>query len=154
MTILFVLIALAAGAANPLQSGTNAQLNKQLGAPVWAAISVYVTGLLGVLIVQLFLRQPVPGVARGDGGEAVGVAGRSGEYCVDCGGPDAGAEDGIGCVYRADADGIAGDVGAAGSVWVGWVCAEVSVADADGGVRVDDCGCVDDRAGVSGRGHC
>ena len=60
MTILFVLIALAAGAANPLQSGTNAQLNKQLGAPVWAAISVYATGLLGVLVVQLFLRQPLP----------------------------------------------------------------------------------------------
>ena len=61
MTILFALIALAAGAANPLQSGTNAQLNKQLGSPVWAAISVYVTGLLGVLVLQLFLRQPVPG---------------------------------------------------------------------------------------------
>ncbi len=61
MTILFVLIALAAGAANPLQAGTNAQLNKQLGSPVWAAISVYVTGLLGVLVVQVFLRQPVPG---------------------------------------------------------------------------------------------
>ncbi len=60
MTILFVLIALAAGAANPLQSGANAQLNKQLGAPVWAAISVYATGLLGVLLVQLFLRHPLP----------------------------------------------------------------------------------------------
>lgn len=61
MTILFVLIALAAGAANPLQSGTNAQLNKQLGAPVWAAVWVYATGLLGVLLVQVFLREHLPG---------------------------------------------------------------------------------------------
>ena len=60
MTILFVLIALAAGAANPFQSGTNAELNKQIGQPVWAAIWVYATGLLGVLLVQLFLRQPLP----------------------------------------------------------------------------------------------
>ena len=60
MTILFVLIALAAGAANPLQSGVNAQLNKQLTQPVWAGIAVYATGLLGMLLVQVFLRQPVP----------------------------------------------------------------------------------------------
>ena len=62
MTILFVLIALAAGTANPFQSGTNAELNKGLGQPMWAAMSVYVTGLLGVLIVQFFLRQPLPAV--------------------------------------------------------------------------------------------
>ena len=61
MTILFVLIALAAGAANPFQSGTNAQLNKQLSQPVWAGIWVYATGLLGILLVQLFFRQPLPG---------------------------------------------------------------------------------------------
>ena len=61
MTLVFVLIALAAGAANPFQSGTNAQLNKQLSQPVWAGIWVYATGLLGLLLVQLFLRQPLPG---------------------------------------------------------------------------------------------
>ena len=60
MTLVFVLIALAAGAANPFQSGTNAQLNKQIAQPVWAGIWVYATGLLGILLVQLFLRQPVP----------------------------------------------------------------------------------------------
>ena len=60
MTVLFVLIALAAGAANPFQSGVNAQLNKQLAQPVWAGIAVYTTGLAGMLLVQLFLRQPVP----------------------------------------------------------------------------------------------
>ena len=61
MTILFALIALLAGAANPFQSGTNAQLNKQVGQPMWAAIWVYATGLAGVLIVQLFLRESFPG---------------------------------------------------------------------------------------------
>lgn len=61
MTLVFVLIALAAGAANPFQSGTNAQLNKQLSQPVWAGIWVYATGLLGMLLVQLVLRQPTPG---------------------------------------------------------------------------------------------
>lgn len=61
MTLVFVLIALAAGAANPFQSGTNAQLNKQLSQPVWAGIWVYATGLLGILLVQLVLRQPTPG---------------------------------------------------------------------------------------------
>ncbi len=61
MTLVFVLFALAAGAANPFQSGTNAQLNKQLSQPVWAGVWVYATGLLGILLVQLFVRQPLPG---------------------------------------------------------------------------------------------
>ena len=61
MTLVFVLIALAAGAANPFQSGTNAQLSKQIAQPVWAGIWVYASGLLGILLVQMFLRQPVPG---------------------------------------------------------------------------------------------
>lgn len=54
------LVALGAGAANPFQSGTNAQLNKQLGAPLWAGLVVYATGLAGLLLVQLFLRQSLP----------------------------------------------------------------------------------------------
>ena len=58
------LLALAAGAANPLQSGSNAQLNRQLVSPVWAGIIVYASGLFGLLIVQLFLRQPFPAAVR------------------------------------------------------------------------------------------
>jgi transporter family-2 protein len=64
MTIFILLIAIAAGAANPFQSGTNAQLNKSLGQPLWAALIVYATGLLGVLLLQGILRQAVPGAAR------------------------------------------------------------------------------------------
>jgi uncharacterized membrane protein YdcZ (DUF606 family) len=42
MTLLIVLIAIAAGLANHLQSGTNAEFNKQLASAVWAGIVVYV----------------------------------------------------------------------------------------------------------------
>ena len=60
-----LLIALLAGAANPFQSATNGQLNKQLHQPVWAGIAVYATGLLGMLVIQVFVRQPVPAVHVG-----------------------------------------------------------------------------------------
>jgi transporter family-2 protein len=66
MTLFILLVAIAAGAANPFQSGANAELNKQLGTPLWATIIVYTTGLLGVLLLQLFLRQPMPAVARAE----------------------------------------------------------------------------------------
>ena len=62
MTFLLLLAALAAGVANPFQSGLNAQLNKQLGQPVWASVFVYLSGLLGLLLIQLFVRQPLPAV--------------------------------------------------------------------------------------------
>ena len=55
-----LLIAVLAGAANPFQSATNGQLNKQLEQPVWAGIAVYATGLLGMLVIQAFARQPLP----------------------------------------------------------------------------------------------
>ena len=42
------------------QSGTNAELNKQLWAPVWTGILVYVTRLAGLLLVQLALREAFP----------------------------------------------------------------------------------------------
>ena len=55
-----ILVAIIAGAANPFQSATNGQLNKQLGEPVWAGIVVYATGLIGMLLVQAFTRHPLP----------------------------------------------------------------------------------------------
>lgn len=54
------LFALLAGAANPFQSATNAELNKQLGQPVWAGLIVYATGLLGLLGMEAILRQAFP----------------------------------------------------------------------------------------------
>jgi len=60
LTFFALLVAILSGAANPFQSATNGQLNKQLGAPVWAGIIVYATGLLGMLLIQLFTRQAMP----------------------------------------------------------------------------------------------
>ena len=60
MTWLIVFAAMAAGTANPFQSGVNAELNIRLVQPLWATIIVYTTGLCGLLVLQLVLRQPSP----------------------------------------------------------------------------------------------
>ncbi len=60
MQFLAILFALVAGAANPFQAGTNAQLKTELGQPLWATVWVYLSGLLGVLLVLAFVRQPLP----------------------------------------------------------------------------------------------
>jgi transporter family-2 protein len=60
MTWLLVLSAMAAGAANPFQSGVNAELNKQLRQPVWSTLVVYVTGICGLFLILLCLRQSCP----------------------------------------------------------------------------------------------
>lgn len=59
-----MLFALLAGAANPFQSGTNAQLKTQLAQPVWATVWVYASGLAGVLLLQVFVRQPLPSMSQ------------------------------------------------------------------------------------------
>ena len=64
MTLLAILFAIAAGAANPFQSAANAELNKQLGRPLWAAILVYATGLAGVLVCEVVIRQRAPVASR------------------------------------------------------------------------------------------
>jgi transporter family-2 protein len=51
MLLIAILFALAAGAANPFQSGTNAELNKQLGQPLVAGLWVYVSGLCALLLI-------------------------------------------------------------------------------------------------------
>ena len=60
MTLLILLIAITAGLANPFQSGTNAELNKQLASPLWAGIVVYGSGFMGLLLLQLVFRQSAP----------------------------------------------------------------------------------------------
>ena len=59
MQWLFILFAAAAGALNPFQN-VNAELNKHWHQPLWTALWVYLSGFAGVLLVQLFLRQPAP----------------------------------------------------------------------------------------------
>ncbi len=60
MGLVLFLAALIAGVANPFQSGTNAELNKQLAQSLWATICVYLLGLLLLIGIQLFIRQPLP----------------------------------------------------------------------------------------------
>jgi transporter family-2 protein len=61
--ILYILAA-AAGAANPAQAGANAELKKTLGQVLAATIFVYLSGLVGVLLIQVMSRQPFPPAAR------------------------------------------------------------------------------------------
>ena len=64
MSFFAYLIAVAAGAANPLQAGANAELNKQVSSPLWAGIFVYASGLLGLLLAQIVLRHAFPASDR------------------------------------------------------------------------------------------
>lgn len=64
MVWLLWLIALGTGAANPFQSGTNAELNKQSGQPIWTGLIVYATGFAGLLLVQTIFRPAVPPLER------------------------------------------------------------------------------------------
>lgn len=54
------LAAIAAGAANPGQAGANAELRKSLETPVLSAIWVYVSGMAGMLFVQMIVREAWP----------------------------------------------------------------------------------------------
>ena len=56
----FTVIALLAGAANPFQSAANAQLNREVGAPLWTGVVVYATGLVGMLLMLVLARESVP----------------------------------------------------------------------------------------------
>ncbi|HEY3743062.1 MAG TPA: DMT family transporter [Bryobacteraceae bacterium] len=60
MNFLAYVIALAAGSANPVQAGANAELNKGLGSPIWSALVVYASGLAGVFLIQIIVRQARP----------------------------------------------------------------------------------------------
>ena len=68
MNILSYVIAFLAGVGSPVQAGASAQLNKGLASPVWAALFVYVSGLMGVMIMQLVVRTPFP-ITQIRGGE-------------------------------------------------------------------------------------
>ncbi len=59
--ILGYIFALAAGVANPAQAGANAELNKELAAPVWAAAFVYISGFAAVMLIECLVRGTWPG---------------------------------------------------------------------------------------------
>jgi transporter family-2 protein len=55
-----LVVAILGGAANPFQGATNAELNKRLAQPVWAGAIVYASGLVGLILVLLAMRQAFP----------------------------------------------------------------------------------------------
>ena len=59
MQWLIVFLAAAAGALNPFQN-VNAELQKHWQQPLWTTAWVYLSGFAGVMLVQAFVRQPVP----------------------------------------------------------------------------------------------
>lgn len=63
MTWIVYLLTIAAGAANPAQAAANAELKKGLNQALAAALFVYLSGLIGMLVIQLVTRQPFPGIA-------------------------------------------------------------------------------------------
>lgn len=60
MSVLSYVFAFLAGSASPVQAGASSELNKELGSPLWSALFVYSSGLAGVLLLQLILRQAWP----------------------------------------------------------------------------------------------
>lgn len=58
--ILFLLLALAAGALLPVQAGLNAQLRSALGSPVAAALISFLVGTAGLATIALLMRSPLP----------------------------------------------------------------------------------------------
>ena len=61
MNWLIYLAAIAAGIANPGQAGANAELRKSVDQAVLTAIWVYLSGLAGILLIQLIVRDAWPG---------------------------------------------------------------------------------------------
>ncbi len=57
MVWLAILAALVAGASNPFQSGTNAELNKQLREPLFAVLWVYLSGMVVLVLAGFVARQ-------------------------------------------------------------------------------------------------
>ena len=61
MNLLTYLLAIGAGIMNPAQAGANAELHKSLQAPLLTGVWVYLSGLLGVLLLLAFARETFPG---------------------------------------------------------------------------------------------
>lgn len=77
--IMYVLAA-AAGAANPAQAGANAELKKSLDQLLTATVCVYLSGLVGVLVIFFVSRQAIPCRGQVVLGSLVGLDRRSAEH--------------------------------------------------------------------------
>ena len=64
MNWLIYLAAVAAGIANPGQAGANAELRKSLDQAILTAIWVYLSGLVGMLFIQIVVREAWPAAEK------------------------------------------------------------------------------------------
>lgn len=60
MQLIAYLLSIAAGAANPIQAGANAELRKTTGTAIFAAGAVYLSGLCAMLVIQVIVREGWP----------------------------------------------------------------------------------------------
>jgi transporter family-2 protein len=60
LTNLFLLFAIVAGAGVAVQAAINSRLRFLLGAPVWAASTQFVIGLVALVAVAIIMRAPLP----------------------------------------------------------------------------------------------
>jgi transporter family-2 protein len=59
--ILWIVMALAAGSALPIQGGINSKLGKTLASPLHAALISFSIGAAGLLVYCILIKQPVTG---------------------------------------------------------------------------------------------
>ncbi len=63
-TILFISLAILAGAAIPFQSAMNASLGKSLQSPYFSALTVFLVAFIGMILYVLMARQGIPTMAQ------------------------------------------------------------------------------------------
>lgn len=64
MTWPYLLLAFVAGSMIPFQAGINAQLANWVGSPIWSALVSFLVGTLALLLVSVFIRKPLPALAK------------------------------------------------------------------------------------------
>ena len=63
MNIIFYFFAILCGVANSVQSGVNAELRKGINNPIFAAIISFSVGLVGLILITPFFKDPIPSLA-------------------------------------------------------------------------------------------
>ena len=64
MGVLYLLLAVAAGAMLPVQAGVNAQLARFVGGPVRASFVSFLVGTVALLLVSVAIAKPLPSGSR------------------------------------------------------------------------------------------
>ncbi|GAB3502229.1 DMT family transporter [Emticicia fontis] len=63
MNIIFYFFAILCGVTNSLQSGINAELRKTIQNPIYSAIISFSIGLISLILITPFFKEPIPSLA-------------------------------------------------------------------------------------------